>query len=64
MSLNEVYENITDPTEFVKNFKSKQEFIEWLDLGTPEDVECTLEAFEAAELYEYCQIIKDYISWK
>ena len=61
--INEAYETIIDPVELIKNFKTEKDFIDWLDLGTPEDVEQTLQVFEDAELYEYCAIIKKYITW-
>ena len=40
---------------------SKQEFIEWLQLGTKEDLQSCLDAFLDCELYEYCVLIKQEI---
>ena len=59
--INEQYLAIIEPTEFIKNFKSENEFLEWLDTGTVEDVGHTLRAFEQANMYEICTLIKRYL---
>lgn len=53
----EAYENIIEPQNFIKNFKTIEDFNKWLDQGTVEDLEATLKAFEEAELYEHCILI-------
>ena len=42
--INLTYEKIIDPVEFIKNFKNEKEFIDWLSLGTVEDIEACLKA--------------------
>ena len=51
------YEHLWMPCNFVQLFKSMEEFEEWANLGTAEDVYCTLKLFEKQELYEYCNIL-------
>ena len=38
------------------------DFNEWLDLGSKEDLICTLKVFESDELYEECAIIRNKIT--
>ena len=57
-------EAIKEPAFFINQFKDKAEFREWLIEGSIEDLECTLKAFEKAELYEYCAMIKEMITNK
>ena len=57
MNIEEKYNEITEPTNFIKLFKTEDEFCEWLDMGSVRDLECTLREFEDSELYEYCSII-------
>ena len=59
--INEYYEKLIEPKNIRAQFKTKQEFISWLETGTKEDLICTLGVFEDAELYEDCVIIKDMI---
>lgn len=59
--INEAYLQISNPTNLVANFETKESFENWLDLGTKKDLECALKAFEDCELYEYCEIIKNKI---
>lgn len=51
------YEQLWMPCNFVQLFKSMEEFEDWANLGTAEDVYCTLKLFEKQELYEYCSIL-------
>ena len=46
------------PTNFIQTFKTDNEFIEWANLGSVEDLDCTIKEFEEYELYEYCSILK------
>lgn len=61
VKLQKIYEYITHPRNLLKYFKTREDFIKWLDLGSKEDLEYALEAFEKEELYEYCVIIRDKI---
>lgn len=56
--INLQYENIIEPQNIRNQFKSNEEFTSWLETGTKEDIECTLQIFEEAELYKDCVIIK------
>ena len=56
--INLQYENIIEPQNIRSFFKSNEEFTSWLEIGTKEDIECTLQIFEEAELFEDCVIIK------
>ena len=61
--INLLYEFLTNPEELIKNFKTDLEFIDWLKLGTKEDLIYTLKAFEESEMYKYCTLIKERIEW-
>lgn len=63
VKLQKIYEYITHPRNLLKYFKTREDFIKWLDLGSKEDLEYALEAFEKEELYEYCVIIRDKIKY-
>ena len=56
--MNDLYLEIIEPSTFITNFENENDFKEWLELGTIQDLKCTLKAFEVAELYELCIIIK------
>lgn len=56
--INLQYENIIEPQNIRSYFKSNEEFTSWLETGTKEDIKCTLQIFEEAELFEDCVIIK------
>lgn len=64
MNIEEKYLDITEPSNFIKLFKSEDEFSEWLDMGSVRDLECTLKEFEDSELYEYCSIIHNILVHK
>lgn len=56
--LNQSFEELIVPTNFVKVFKHELDFKKWCEMGTIEDLECVLATFkEYDELYEYCAII-------
>lgn len=61
-SLEEVYLRLIEPSEFVKNFKTTSEFIDFLRIDSSgthiQDLESILKVFEENELYEYCTHIK------
>ena len=62
--LEEIFLDLISPQVCRKNFKTKQAFKEWLEFGTIIDLECTLEEFVVAELYEDCSLIIDTINKK
>lgn len=52
---------IKDPHFFIKQF-TKEEFTEFLNEGTNEDLKAMLKRYEEAELYEVCIEIRDLIN--
>lgn len=62
--LEEIFLDLISPQVFRKNFKTKQAFKEWLEFGTIIDLQCTLEKFIEAEMYEDCSSIRDVINKK
>jgi len=62
--LEEIFLDLISPQVFRKNFKTKQAFKEWLEFGTIIDLECTLEKFVQAEMYEDCSLIRYMINKK
>ena len=62
--LEEMFLDLISPQVFRKNFPTKQLFKEWLEFGTITDLECTLQKFSDAELYEDCVLIKNVINKK
>lgn len=59
--INEVYEKLIEPKNIRSHFKSIEEFESWLETGTIEDLKCTLNAFENAEMYEDCITINNLV---
>ena len=59
LELELAYQANRNPLNFVKLFKDYESFRLWCEEGTKEDLQCTLKAFEDAELYEYCAIINE-----
>ena len=53
------YYSIKHPNRFVNYFKDIAEFRQWCTEGSKEDLQATLQAFEKAELYEYCVVINE-----
>ncbi len=56
--LTQEYLDLIIPTNFIQTFKTDNEFIEWANQGSVEDLDCTIREFEKYELYEYCSILK------
>lgn len=56
-NLDKLYLNSTSPNEILKHFSCKEEFEDWLDMGSLKDLYYTLIAFEKSELYEHCALI-------
>jgi len=58
--LNQAYEEMIDP-RYMRSIQNDEQFNQWCDLGTVQDLECALVVFENAEMYEDCIIIKNKI---
>lgn len=57
--MNDTYLELIKP----QNLRSKiEDFEEWLDLGTLEDLKCALKAFEIEEMFEDCITIRNKIN--
>ena len=52
------YNELIRPDNFINQFEDIHDFREWCYLGTVEDLDCARIEFEKYELYEYCAIIK------
>ena len=59
--INALYLQVIDPKNIRSHFKTNDEFISWLETGTIEDLKCTLQAFEDAEMYEDCITINNLV---
>lgn len=55
--LNQAYEELCDP-KYIRSIQTESQFIQWCNIGTIQDLECTLKVFEDAEMYEDCILIK------
>jgi hypothetical protein len=55
--LDEKYSQILDPVNFIKNFASEEQFIEWAKEGSVLDLKEAIKVFESKELYEHCNIM-------
>lgn len=60
--INSIYKELIKPENIRSFFKTNEEFESWLDTGSNEDLKHTLKAFEDAEMYEDCVIIKNKIN--
>jgi len=56
--LERAYLNLIEPTNSIQTFSTEKESIDWLLLGSREDIECSLQAFEEAEEYSWCTVIQ------
>jgi len=63
-NVTDAYLDLIQPLNLNAYYKRDEDFWGWCMLGTIEDLECTLEAFVEAELYERCCIIRDVIKVK
>ena len=57
--LERMYIDLINPTVLIEHFEDEDDFLDWLRIGTVEEMGWALKAFEAAELYRYCKLIKD-----
>jgi len=48
----------------IELFNTDQEFKEWAEMGTPEDIRAALIAFEKEELFNHCIILKEVLNSK
>ena len=62
--LDESYQEVIDPVNFIKNFPDMEAFRVWLDKWTINDLKETLKTFEKHELFEYCTAIQATIDCK
>ena len=59
--LEELYMDLIQPEKIIQHFSTDIEFVEWLNLGTADELQWCLKAFERAELFSHCQLIKQQI---
>ena len=59
--LEKMYIDMIQPKNLVEYFTDDEDFREWVQMGTSEEMRWALKAFERDELYRYCKIIKEEI---
>ena len=59
-SINDAYLGLIDPCEVVKGM-SYDEFIDWLELGTKDDILQAIKVFEEKKLVEHVKIMNIYL---
>jgi len=55
--LNKAYEEIIEPKNLIKNM-NYDEFVDWAEIGTKEDIECAIRVFQAWGLKDHVKIMK------
>jgi hypothetical protein len=63
-SLEQKYSELINPSKMIELFNTDQEFKEWAEMGTTEDVRAALIAFEKEELFNHCIILKEVLNNK
>ena len=58
------YSQMIQPSKLVEYFTTNEEFKEWAELGTASDLRACLLAFEKAELFDHCAILKEALNQK
>ena len=58
-ALDKAYSELVQPNKLIDYLGGTQEFKEWANLGTPQDLRAALIAFEKDGLYEHCVILKE-----
>jgi len=58
------YKELIDPNRLIQMFDTDDEFTEWAEIGTPEDIRAALIAFEKEELFNHCIILKRVLNTK
>jgi len=56
--LERMYIDLINPRVLIEHFEDEDDFIDWLRIGTVQEMGWALKAFEKEELYTYCAIIK------
>jgi len=62
-SLEEQYNELINPVN-IRKIQTDEQFVEWCNSGSIEDLECTLRVFVEAEMYEDCAVIRDVLQRK
>lgn len=62
--LEEIFLDLISPQVFRKNFKTKNEFKEYLEFRSIDNLETLLDKFIENELFEDCCLIRDTINKK
>lgn len=62
--LEQKYSELINPNKMIELFNTDQEFKEWAEMGTPEDIRAALIAFEKEELFNHCIILKEVLNTK
>jgi len=62
--LEKKYTELINPNKMIELFNTDQEFKEWAEMGTPEDIRAALIAFEKEELFNHCIILKEVLNTK
>lgn len=58
------YSELINPKRLIQMFDTDDEFTEWAEMGTPEDIRAALMAFEKEELFNHCIILKRVLNTK
>lgn len=58
-SMIDSYEQLINPNNFIHCFDTLEEFKDWANLGTPEEIDWAIAAFEKTELFVHCSILKN-----
>lgn len=58
------HSQLIQPQKLVDYFTTNEEFIKWAEGGTPSDLRACLMAFERAELFDHCKMIKEVLNQK
>jgi len=64
MKLDALFENLLYPPNLIQQFETLEEFKEWTETGTIEDIDEMRKEFEPHELYDHLIIIRDIIKQK
>ena len=62
--LDEAFNEILDPRNFIKNFTDAEHFKEWARTGTINDLKACIVTFEHHEMYSVCEDLQAVIDEK